>query len=100
MIMSTQLFLTLLLGVSVLVSLTVEALKKILNDRVSSNLIVGIVSVVISTVVGIFYYMLTDMVFDPKLIVYLVALIFISWLCAMLGYDKVVQTLKQIKGGK
>ena len=96
--MTMQVFLMLLLAVSVLVSLTVEALKKALNDKVPSNIIVGVVSTIISIAVGVAYYMLTGMAFSYQLIVYLAALIFLSWLCAMLGYDKVIQTLKQIKG--
>lgn len=97
--MTTHIFLILLLVVSTIVSLTVEALKKILNDKVSSNIVVAIVSVVISVAVGIFYCILAKIAFNSQLIVYLIALVFLSWLCAMLGYDKVIQTLKQIKGG-
>ena len=98
--MKLEVFLTLVLAVSILVSLTVEALKKVLNDKVPSNIVVGIVSVIISVCVSIGYYTLTDMIFNSHLIVYFVALIFISWLCAMLGYDKVIQTLKQFKEQK
>ena len=97
--MTLQIFLMLLLIVSVLVSLTVEALKKVLNDKVPSNIMVGIASTMISIAIGIAYYILAKITFSMDLIVYFVALIFISWLCAMLGYDKVIQTLKQIKGG-
>ena len=32
-------------------------------------------------------------------VVYLLALVFMSWLCAMVGYDKVVQALAQLRGG-
>lgn len=96
--MTMQVFLMLLLIVSVLVSLTVEALKKMLN-KTSENIMAAIVSVVISIVAGIFYCILAEVAFSAQIAVYLIALIFLSWLCAMLGYDKVIQALNQIKGG-
>lgn len=98
--MSMQVFLVLLLAVSIMTSLTVEALKKMFDKfKFSSNIVAGIASIVISIVVGIFYCIFAEIAFSSQLVVCLIALIFLSWLCAMLGYDKVVQTLKQIKGG-
>lgn len=38
-----------------------------------------------------------NMVFDVTWVVYLIALIGLSWLCAMVGYDKVIQALSQIR---
>ena len=95
--MTIQIFLVLLMAVSILVSLTVEALKK-MHDNFPSNIMAAIVSIVISIVVGICYSIITNITFDAQLVIYLIALTFLSWLCAMLGYDKVVQALKQIKG--
>ena len=97
--MSVQLFLMLLLITSILVSLTVEALKNMLTVNFSPNIMAAIVSIIISIVVGIFYCILAEVVINSQIIVYLIALTFLSWLCAMLGYDKVIQALKQIKGG-
>ena len=92
-------FLTGLFIISVLVSLTVEALKKMLGEKklIPTNILTGIVSVVVSVVVGIFYCVLNDVPFTTDVFVYLVALVFFSWLCAMLGYDKIIQSFKQIK---
>ena len=73
--MTLQIFLMLLLIVSVLVSLTVEALKKVLNDKVPSNIMVGIASTMISIAIGIAYYILAKITFSMDLIVYFVALI-------------------------
>lgn len=97
-----DLFLFLLFAVSILTSLFVEAIKKALEDKYnySSNLLAGVVSVVLSVLVSVSYYILTDMTFSSSLVVYLVALILLSWLCAMVGYDKVIQAVKQIQGGK
>ena len=92
-------FLVVLLVLSILVSLTVEALKKMFGDKITihTNILTGIVSIVISTVVGIFFCILNKMPFTADVIIYIVAIVFLSWLCAMLGYDKVVQSFKQIK---
>ena len=97
--MTVQIFLPMLLGISILVSLTVEALKKMLGEgkTVSSNLLAGAVSIVISLVVGICYCILIGVPFDAQSVIYMIALVFLSWLCSMLGYDKVVQTIQQIK---
>lgn len=95
-------FLFLLFMVSVLTSLFVEAIKKAIGDKYnySSNILAGIVSIVLSVLVSVFYYILTDMTFSASLAVYFVALTLLSWLCAMVGYDKVLQAVKQIQGGK
>ena len=96
--MSTQVFLMLLLIISVLVGLTVEAIKVLKDDKErATNLTAGITSVVISIIVGVFYCILANVTFNAQIVIYLIALVFLSWLCAMLGYDKVIQTLKQIK---
>lgn len=94
-----DLFLFLLFVVSILTGLFVEAIKKALGDKYdySSNLLAGIVSVVLSVLVSSGYYVLTDMTFSADLVVYLTALILLSWLCAMIGYDKVIQAIGQIK---
>ena len=47
--------------------------------------------------IGIGYAMLTGITITQQAIVYLVALVFMSWLCAMVGYDKVIQTISQFK---
>lgn len=37
---------------------------------------------------------------NEKMAVYLIALVLLSWLCAMLGYDKVIQAITQIRNGQ
>ena len=97
--MSNEMFIMLLMLISILVSLTTEALKKVLNGKeVSNNLLVGAPAIVIGFAVGICYCLLNSITITTEVIIYIIALIFLSWLCAMLGYDKVIQTLKQIKG--
>lgn len=94
-------FLFLLFIVSVMTSLFVEGVKKFLGEKYTfpSNILAGVVSIVLSIIVGVFYCILAEVLFTPQLVVYLVSLILLSWLCAMIGYDKVIQAITQIKVG-
>ena len=86
--------------ISVLTSLTVEALKKLLGDKIKSyNLLAAIVAVVLTIAVSVGYLIYTGTAFTAQIGVIIVALIFLSFLAATVGYDKVVQMLKQIIGG-
>lgn len=100
--MSLELFLALLFGVSVFTSLFVEGIKKFMGDKykLSSNVLAGVVSIALSVLVSIAYCIFTGVVFNSQLVVILIALILFSWLCAMLGYDKVLQAIMQIKKNK
>lgn len=98
--MTLQIFLTGLLLVSILTGLVTEAIKRILEEQKKqyySNTLAGIVAVVIAVLVDIGYTVLNNMAFDVAWVVYLIALIGLSWLCAMIGYDKVIQALSQIR---
>ena len=94
-------FLFLLLVTSVMTSLFVEGIKKFFGEKYSfsSNILAGIVSIILSVIVGVCYCILAEVVFSAQLVVYLVALVLLSWLCAMIGYDKVVQAITQLKLG-
>ena len=86
--------------VSALTSLTVEALKKILSDvKVSYNLLAAIVAVVLSLAASCGYLIYTGTAFTAQIGVVIAALMFLSFLASTVGYDKVVQMLKQIIGG-
>lgn len=96
--MSLQVFLMLLLVVSVFTSLTVEAIKKFVgsNHTISCNIVAGITAVVLSVAVGVFYCILAEVSFNSHILVYLITLTFLSWLCSMVGYDKVIQAITQV----
>jgi len=83
--------------ISVLTSLTVEALKKLLGDRhYSSNLLAVIVSVVLTIAICAGYLIYTATALTPQIIVIIIALIFLSFLSATVGFDKVKQLLEQL----
>lgn len=95
-----EMFLFGLLMTSALSSLVTEAVKKILtehNVNYHANTLVGIVSMVLSAAIGTAYIVLTGATFTAQIVVYLIAHVFMSWLCAMVGYDKVIQTIGQFK---
>lgn len=95
-----EVFLMLLLVVSIFTSLAVEAVKKIAGEKynASSNIVAGIIAIVLGLAVGIFYCVMAQIAFTTQIVVVLIALVFLSWLCAMIGYDKVIQAINQVKG--
>lgn len=95
-----QVFMLGVLITSTLTGLATEAVKKILTEygkNYYANTLAGIVSLILSLAVGIGYILTFNVSFTAQTIVCLVSLVFISWLCAMIGYDKVVQAISQFK---
>ena len=95
-----DIFLMGLMIVSTLTGLTTEAIKKIMtehNAKYHANTLAAIVSVVLSVVASICYITVQGITFTAPIAVCIVALTFMSWLCAMVGYDKVVGQFKNIK---
>lgn len=89
-----------LLVVSTLTGLVTEAIKKLLSERgvtYYANTLAGVVAIILSAAIGIGYVVLTGTGFTAQIIVYIVTMVFVSWLCSMVGYDKVIQAIKQFK---
>ena len=100
--MTLQTFLLGLMIVSTLTALLTEAWKKIFQELGKTyypNAVAGYSAVGLSIAVGVAYIVLTDSRLNAEMAVYLIALIFLSWLSAMVGYDKVVQAISQFKKG-
>lgn len=99
--MSLSVFLMLLMVVSTFTGLVTEAVKKCLREMgrtYHANALAGCVAVALSAAVGAAYVILTGAAVNAQMAVYLVALLFLSWLAAMVGYDKVVQAVTQFRG--
>lgn len=91
---------TALLLVSMMTNLTVEGIKKLLNGttiKYSSNVLAAVVSVVISCAVCVVYLVMSDIAFTLKIGVEIVVLMYLGFLVATVGYDKVIQMIKQIQ---
>lgn len=100
---SIQVFLTMLLACSILTSLTVEGIKKMVDDfkvKYSANIVTAIVAVVLAVAMSVGYYLYMGLTFDTVFVLMLVSLVFLSWLCAMVGYDKVMQCIGQLVKAK
>lgn len=100
---SLEVFMLGVLITSTLTGLATESIKTILTERGKkyyANSLAGVVSLVLSLAVGTGYVLMHNIGFTTQTLVYLVALVFISWLCAMVGYDKVIQTISQFKINK
>jgi hypothetical protein len=95
-----EVFLLGMILVSMFTGLTTEAVKTVLtarNVQYNANVLSGIVSAALSVAVGVGYTVLSEIPFSYQTIVCIVALVFLSWLCAMVGYDKVIQVISQFK---
>ena len=94
---------TALLAVSLLTNLTVEGIKKLLdgtNAKYSSNVLAAILSTILSGAVCAIYLVMNDIGFSVKIGVEIVVLMYLGFLVATVGYDKVIQTLKQLQTNK
>lgn len=97
---SVEVFMLGLLITSTLTSLVTEAVKKLMaehNKTYHANTLVGIIALVLSIVIGSGYVVLNGLEFTSVVIICIIAQVFMSWLCAMVGYDKVIQAISQFK---
>jgi len=92
----------LLAAAATLTGLVTEAIKKMIGDKFkfSSNILAAIVSIVVAGAVCAVHIIMHDVTLDTKVWVQIVVLVIMSWLSAMLGFDKIKQTIAQIIGQK
>ena len=102
--MTVSMFVILLSAFSLIVGLLTQAIKKLLDGlgaKYSSN----VVAVIVSAIVGIggtaVYYVIAGIPFSAVNIICMLLMGIATAVGAMVGYDKVIQTIKQIveKGG-
>lgn len=100
--MNTATFLFLLAAFSTITGLVVECVKKVATDK--ANMSWNIIALIVALIVGgcgcVIYYQLNGIPFTANNIIYAVLMGFASALSSTLGYDKVKQSILQIKGGK
>lgn len=96
-----EMFIQALLLVSLLTTATVEGLKKIFEENKIScqpTILAVLVSVILSVFVIVGYLIYTDTAFTAQIGVISVSLIFLSFLCATNGYDKIKEIIIQVVG--
>lgn len=99
--MNSGFLISVLALIAALTSLTVEGLKKILDEKgmtYSSNLLAVIVSAVLTIAMCVGYVLYSGNPFTIQTVIIMIALVFLSFLSATVGYDKVRQLLEQFKG--
>ena len=92
-----------LLAVSLLTNLTVEGIKKLLDEsnvKYSSNVLAAIFSTILSGAVCAVYLIMNDVAFSVKIGVEIAVIMYLGFLISTVGYDKVVQMWKQLKDAK
>lgn len=99
--MDMDILMVLLAASAAFTGLVTEAVKKMIGEKeYSVNLLAAIVSVIVAGGVSAWYIIMHDISLDAKVWTQIVALVILSWLCAMNGFDKVKQTIMQLVGKK
>ena len=93
--MTTSLFITLLTVLSIVSSLFSEAIKKTFAKTAPSTLTVLIISAVVGWAGCGIAYILMGIPFTLVTVTTLIIMAPAVWLCATLGYDKVMEVVKQ-----
>lgn len=91
-----ELFLTGLFLVTILTTLTVEGIKKLLGEKpYNANLLAAIVATTLSLCVAIFYVLWNGLAISVQIVLATIAFAFFSWLASMVGFDKIKQLIQQ-----
>lgn len=99
--MNSEFLFSALAIIAALTSLTVEAIKKILNEKeikYSSNLLAMIVAIVLTVAICIGYILYMGIPITVQVVVIMIAMVYLSFLSATLGFDKIKQLKDQIGG--
>lgn len=98
--MTVQIFIILLVFFSIITSLVTQAVKKTFDERefnYSSNIVVLVVALIVGCVGTVIYYIMASVPWSTVNIVCIFLMAISNWLGAMVGYDKIIQTISQIK---
>lgn len=83
---------------SAFTALVTEAVKKMIGEKANPNVIAAICSIIVAIITAIVYAVFTGITVDTTYIVAGILLVIFSWIGAMVGYDKLIQTIHQITG--
>lgn len=101
--MNISLFITLLTAFSTVTSLITQFAKKILDEKgktYSSNILVSIIACIVGICGTGIYYVFYSIEFNIINIICMILMGLATSLGAMLGYDKVIQTINQLRVSK
>lgn len=98
--MTSTLFVMLLTTFAVITGICTEGAKKILNEfgiKYISNVIVFVIACIVGIGGTAIYYVLAGIAFTAVNVVCMILMGLATSIGAMVGYDKVIQTIQQIK---
>lgn len=95
--MTVEMFIYLFTIGSLFASLLTQATKKAFPN-ISSNILALVNAVIVGIVGMVCVYVVMNIPFTPVNIIYIALMAACIWMGSMLGYDKIVQTLEQLKG--
>lgn len=101
--MTVETFIAVLTALSAFTVLCTEGVKKTLDKKekhYASNVVVAIVAAVVAGVAMPVYYLCTGVEWNTLNIILIILMMPANALGAMLGYDKVVQAIIQVKNIK
>lgn len=99
--MSVQVFLILITVFATITSILTEAVKKFLDSQkitYASNIVVLVIAFIVGFSGTAIYYVNMGIEFSVINIIYLFLISLANWVGAMVGYDKIIQLLKQLEG--
>lgn len=96
--MSIELFMSLLTICTAISPLLTQALKKAFKE-LPSNIVALAGAIIVGAGGTISSYILMDIPFNAKNIICIILMSFCVWLGSMVGYDKIMQTIAQIRKG-
>lgn len=97
--MTTEVMLISLAILSAVTSLVTEGIKKILNKKekeYATNVVVWVVAAILGGGVTVVFYLACGIPWTALNVIYILVMIVASGLGAMIGYDKVIQTVTQV----
>lgn len=97
--MTVELFIVLLVVCSFVTPLVVEGVKSFKLD-IPNNIVALFVSCIVGPLACLISYTTLHIPIDLLNCLYIVAFIIANWLGSMFGYDKAIQTIKQISNIK
>lgn len=101
--MTIETFMILLAIFATFTSLFTESIKKCLDSvkvAYASNILVLGASALVGGLGTLIFYIFNDYAWTATNIICIFLMVCANWLVSMLGYDKVVQAITQLKGGK
>ena len=101
--MSIEIFLLGITLCSVFTSVLTEAVKTMFtkcNKNYNSNIIAAVCSVLVAVIVSIVYAVISKIAVDSSYYAIAFLLCIFSWIGSMIGYDKIIQTIKQLTSKK